>query len=204
MDDDGNLVFDTDEMRLKALGRRVDDFRKRLVGMWPPHNLTANERDRIVAAVAALVGQSPAELFGEGEAPWRRGPELRRRDLAQLRREAICRDLEVLLNTRRSLVSLPEPPGELGLSVLDFGLRAPRGAGLTSTARRETLRREIETAIQRFEPRLTSVRVGLEAESGPLERMRVRIDASLAGAQVSLRASLDSSTDRFSLLEDLS
>ena len=35
------------------------------------------------------------------------------RDLARLRLEAILRDLEVLLNTRRSLVCLPEAPGEL-------------------------------------------------------------------------------------------
>jgi type VI secretion system protein ImpF len=131
-------------------------------------------------------------------------PEFVRRDVARLRLEAILRDLEVLLNTRRSLVSLPEPPGELVRSVLDFGLSAPRGAGPTSASRRENLRREVETAIHRFEPRLSDVRVALDAESGPLERLRLRIEGSLAGSEpVALRAHLDPSTGRFGVKGDL-
>jgi type VI secretion system protein ImpF len=129
--------------------------------------------------------------------------DLLRRDLARVRLEAIRRDLEVLLNARRSLVSLPEPAGELDRSVLDFGLSAPRGRGPTSASHRENLRKEVEAAIQRFEPRLANVRVALEVEQGPSERLRLRIDASLVGAgQAVLRAGLDRSRDRFELLED--
>ncbi len=132
------------------------------------------------------------------------GLELVRRDVARVRLEAILRDLEILLNTRRSLVCLPEVPGDLSRSVLDFGLAAPRGAGPTSPGQRESLRKEIESLIQRFEPRLVNIRVVLEAESGPLERLRLRIDASLAGVEpVSLQASLESHTDRFRLRGNL-
>ena len=130
--------------------------------------------------------------------------ELARRDLARLRLEAILRDLEVLLNTRRSLVCLPEVPGELSRSVLDYGLAAARGCGPTSEGRRESLRKEIESAIARFEPRLVNVRVALDTESGPLERPRLLIDASLAGAEPgSFQASLESQGSRFALRGDL-
>jgi type VI secretion system protein ImpF len=132
-------------------------------------------------------------------------PELVKRDLARVRLEAIRRDLEVLLNTRRSLIALPVPSGELARSVLDFGLSAPRGSGPSSASRRESVRREVESAIRRFEPRLTNVRVALEAESGPLERLRLRIDASLIDSEaVALRAHFDPTTDRFGLKGDLS
>ncbi len=96
-----------------------------------------------------------------------------RRDLARLRRDAILRDLEVLLNTRRSVVSLPEVPGELSSSVLDFGLAAIRGSGPTSARSREGLRQAVELAIRQFEPRLADVHVLVEAAPGPLEPLRL-------------------------------
>jgi type VI secretion system protein ImpF len=130
--------------------------------------------------------------------------ELVRRDLARLRFESILRDLEVLLNTRRSLVCLPEAPGELSRSILDYGLAAPRGSGPISAGHRESLRREIESAIQRFEPRLVNVRIVIEAESSPLERLRLRIDAFLAGTElVSFQASIESQRGRFELRGNL-
>ena len=147
---------------------------------------------------------SPDGERTNGSSPVRLRTELVRRDLARIRLEAILRDLEVLLNTRRPVMTLPEPSGELGRSVVEFGLSAVRGTGPISVSRREALRKEIELAIQRFEPRLVNVRVVLEISPDPMERLRLRIDAALAGSgPLSLRASLDSSTGRFGLREDL-
>jgi type VI secretion system protein ImpF len=148
---------------------------------------------------------SPDRQQKNGSSMARLRAELVRRDLARLRLEAIRRDLEVLLNTRRSVVSFSEAPGELSRSVLDYGLAAVRGSGPISPGHRESLRKEVESAIQRFEPRLVDVRVVLEADPGPSERLRLRIDAAIAGtgSPVSLQASLDSSTGRFGLREDL-
>jgi type VI secretion system lysozyme-like protein len=131
--------------------------------------------------------------------------ELLRRDLARLQLDAIRRDLEVLFNTRRPVSSLPDSAGELRNSLIEYGLPAVRGSGPISPSRRERLRQEIESAIQRFEPRLVNVRVSLDPSVGPLERLRLRIDASLTGAgPLSLPASLDFSTGRFGLGEDSS
>ena len=130
--------------------------------------------------------------------------ELVRRDLVRLRLDAILRDLEVLLNTRRSVVSLPETPGELNRSVLDFGLAALHRAGTMSAGRRDSLRMDVESTIQRFEPRLADVHVFLEAGPRPPEHVGLRIEASLAGSgPVSLHASLDSTTGRLGIREDL-
>ncbi len=85
----------------------------------------------------------------EGGSMARQRDELVRQDPARLRLEAIRRDLEVLFNTRRSVVSFPEAPGELSRSVLDYGLAAVRGTGPISPGHRESLRREVESAIQR-------------------------------------------------------
>jgi type VI secretion system protein ImpF len=147
---------------------------------------------------------SPDRPQENGSSIARLRAELVRRDLAQLRLDAIRRDLEVLLNTRRSVVSFPDVPGELTRSVLDYGLAGVRGAGPISAGARESLRKEVESAIQRFEPRLVEARVVLEADMDPSERLRLRIDAALAGTgPVSLEASLDSSMGRFELREDL-
>jgi type VI secretion system protein ImpF len=126
------------------------------------------------------------------------------RGLERLRLDAIVRDLEVLLNTRRLIVPLPEIKAELLTSVVEFGLPAVRGTGLISPARREKLRREIETAIQRFEPRLENVQVKLDITVSGSEHLRFRIEASLSGAEtVGLLASLDHDTGRFELSEGL-
>ena len=55
-DGDGKSVVDVDEKRLTVPARQIEDLRKHLVGLWPPHELTASEKDRVITAVTSIVG----------------------------------------------------------------------------------------------------------------------------------------------------
>lgn len=106
-------------------------------------------------------------------------PGGRPRLLAEVK-AAVKRDLEWLLNTKR----MPGPPAgmpHLTASLLTYGLPDLTACSLASVQDRERLRRSIEAAIRRFEPRLTGVGVTLvEGEGGELGRdLRFRIDAML-------------------------
>lgn len=101
----------------------------------------------------------------------------RSRLLAQIK-AAVKRDLEWLLNTKLAI----EPPAglpQLRASLLAFGLPDFTHSSLSNTQDQVTLRRAIEVAIQRFEPRLTGVAVTL-VEGREFDRaLRFRIDALL-------------------------
>jgi NADH-quinone oxidoreductase subunit H len=57
-DADGKLVDDADEKTLAGHTRQVEDFKKQLQPLWPPHEPTRSEKRRIVAAVPPLVGHA--------------------------------------------------------------------------------------------------------------------------------------------------
>jgi len=54
-DDEGKLVVDTGEKWLPNRAGLIDDVRTRLRSLWPPHELTAAEKDQLVAAVLPVV-----------------------------------------------------------------------------------------------------------------------------------------------------
>ncbi|MGO9923929.1 MAG: tetratricopeptide repeat protein, partial [Isosphaeraceae bacterium] len=64
-DRDGKLVVNTAEKRLTQRARQIEDLRKQLVGLWPPHELTGIEQDRLITAVASIVGHIPADDIQE-------------------------------------------------------------------------------------------------------------------------------------------
>src|SRR5512135_205937 len=53
-DGDGKLVVDTDETRLTEQARQIEDLRKQLEGLWPPHELTRSDKDRVITAVTSI------------------------------------------------------------------------------------------------------------------------------------------------------
>ena len=57
-DGDGKMVVDTDEKRLTEQARQIEDLRKQLESLWPPHELTGSEKDRVITAVTSIVGHS--------------------------------------------------------------------------------------------------------------------------------------------------
>lgn len=95
-------------------------------------------------------------------------------------RNAVRRDLEALLNARRTWKSWPAELKELAVSPIGYGVPDFSSGAFNDARQREELRLEIEQAIRRFEPRFISVRVALVQAQTPLEAtLRLRIDAVL-------------------------
>src|SRR5574339_487818 len=50
----GKVVVDTDERRLTEQARQIKDLRKQLESLWPPHELTTSDKDRVITAVTSI------------------------------------------------------------------------------------------------------------------------------------------------------
>src|SRR5262245_16984214 len=57
-DGDGKMASDTDETRLTEKARPIEDLRKKLASLWPPHELTGSEKRQIIDAVTSIVGHT--------------------------------------------------------------------------------------------------------------------------------------------------
>ncbi len=111
---------------------------------------------------------------GSGGPPSQRGQGLREI------RESIRRDLEDLMNTRWRAISWPEDLGELGVSLVNYGIPDFTGSNMGSPDSQEEFRRTIQRVLQDFEPRLKRVKVVLVKNAEALDRtLRFRIDAWL-------------------------
>lgn len=93
---------------------------------------------------------------------------------------SVARDLEALLNSRQeTLQELPSEFKEVSRSLLTYGLPDFTSFSLLTQEDRLRIRRSVEDAINRFEPRLLRVRVALEAPREHDRGLRFRIDAFL-------------------------
>ncbi len=61
----GKIVVDTDEKRLKAKARQIEDLRRQLTDLWSAQQLTLSEEGRVINAVASIVGYTPANDIQE-------------------------------------------------------------------------------------------------------------------------------------------
>jgi hypothetical protein len=61
-DGEGKVVLDTDEKRLTQQVGRIEDLRKQLESLWPPHELAGSEKDRVVTAVTSILSHTPETL----------------------------------------------------------------------------------------------------------------------------------------------
>jgi hypothetical protein len=52
------VVVDTNEKRLTGQAESIEDLRKRLVNLWPPHELTGSEKRQVIDAVTPMVGRA--------------------------------------------------------------------------------------------------------------------------------------------------
>jgi type VI secretion system protein ImpF len=94
--------------------------------------------------------------------------------------EAVRRDLEELLNTRRTDAGIPDIFTEVHTSIVSYGLPDLVTMDAVSEAEREEIGRTIEATIARFEPRLRDVKVTLIELGGEAGRtLQFHIDAQL-------------------------
>ena len=126
------------------------------------------------AATETLVTQSILDRLTQVE-DW---PSTRNQSL-RFFRDAIKRDLEWLLNTRKP--PLPQLASRTAArdSVINFGLPDISALGLRSATDQRSLRSAIENCLRVFEPRLSDVRVTLESSDTADRRLRFHIEANM-------------------------
>jgi type VI secretion system protein ImpF len=92
---------------------------------------------------------------------------------------SVVRDLENLLNTKRSILAPSGECKEVNSSLFVYGLQDFTTQNPKSAMVRQQLRQQIEKVISRFEPRLRNVKVNLENSTKSERNLRFRISALL-------------------------
>jgi type VI secretion system protein ImpF len=93
---------------------------------------------------------------------------------------AVAHDLEELLNTRREALSeISAEFVEVNKSLLVYGLPDFTSFNLLDPTDCNRIKRSLEVAIGRFEPRLERVKVSMQGPSSTDRTLRFKIDAML-------------------------
>ena len=126
---------------------------------------------------------------------------MRRLQAIRALKSSLWRDLNALLNTKRREQEIPEEFVEANRSLLVYGLPDFSSFGVMNPRDQNRLRRAIETAIRRFEPRLEKVTVTIEPPIATDPGLRFRIDGMLrvepASEPVSFETVLQPDSGRF-------
>ena len=95
-------------------------------------------------------------------------------------KQAVARDLEALLNSRRvDFDERIEAHPQARKSIMTYGITDLSSLSLLDPGAQAYLRGQIKTAIERHEPRLSRVRVSLDAPKGRDRQLWFRVDAVL-------------------------
>ena len=105
-------------------------------------------------------------------------PLSRAQSLRELK-SALKRDLEWLLNTRRTIEPAPEAARETTRSVYHYGFADISSKSLLSARDQSDLVRDMESAIATFEPRLKRARVRMEPVEGSYRTLKFVIEGLL-------------------------
>jgi type VI secretion system protein ImpF len=134
-----------------------------------------------------------------GGTSWRRGYSVEQMTVA------VRRDLEDLLNTRRSSGGIAEEREELHNSIVGYGLPDLVSLNAITAEQRREIGALIEDTISRFEPRLKDVRATLIGDADQKERsIRFHVDARLTVdpcPEVAFDTVLQLSTGQYSVTE---
>jgi type VI secretion system protein ImpF len=113
------------------------------------------------------------EPKNQAEVPLTRAQSLR------LLKAAVRRDLEWLLNTRRTIDPVPDSVRETARSVYHYGFADISSKSVLSSRDQSGLIREMESTIAVFETRLKRVRVRLEPVQSGVRALRFVIEGLL-------------------------
>lgn len=117
------------------------------------------------------------------------------RQSERLIRDSIRRDVQNLLNTRRSCIPFPEEFGAKG-TVLDYGVEDFVGHSLTSKRQRSRFLGAVRDLLLDHEPRFKSVEVTfIEDRPGDDRSLRFKIDAVVYSEPVPETLSLASEVE---------
>jgi len=109
-----------------------------------------------------------------------RDPAMSRDESEREYRISVQRDLEWILNTRRTIVRIGPEHREVRNSVHEYGITDTTGVAIATPAGRNAMVEEIRDAIARFEPRLSNVRVKLsDVDQVKSPQVRFVIQATL-------------------------
>ncbi len=114
--------------------------------------------------------------------------------IEQIRRN-VARDLGDLLNTRVSWMVTPEKFERVQESILNYGVPDLNNVVLDSRRSVDWLAEKITEAIQRFDKRLSQVRVVVERIHVETHELKFRIDAVLSIAQEPIAIQFDPTLD---------
>lgn len=118
-------------------------------------------------------------------------------------REAIRRDLEALLNTRRPPESVPLKLTELASSAFSYGVDGFISANLVTDEDKEYFARALEQSIAHNEARLLSVNVIILSHVNPERVLKLRIEAIVRvlgnKSPIHFQTRIDPSSQRFSI-----
>lgn len=95
-------------------------------------------------------------------------------------RRSVKRDLEHLLNTRRTIVKVDGRYHEVRQSVHEYGVPDTTGVSMASQDGPDRLTADLKDAIARFEPRLINVNIVLtESSQITAPQVRFKVEATL-------------------------
>jgi type VI secretion system protein ImpF len=117
-----------------------------------------------------LIDEEPGN---RNEAPDRRAQSLKEM------KDSVRRDLEWLLNSRRSPAEPAPSAKELWRSVYCYGLPDTTGVAMSSAEERGRMARLVTTAVAAFEPRLLNVTVQMEPAAEGNRILHFQIEALL-------------------------
>jgi|SRR6185369_17076486 len=105
-------------------------------------------------------------------------PKSRSTSLKELK-QSVRRDLEWLLNSRHSVVDIPETLEEVNRSLAVYGLPDLVGLDIDNPNEQSGLIKAIENALAIFDPRFTNPKITLEPISSVDRVLKFRIEAML-------------------------
>lgn len=127
-------------------------------------------------APECVITQSLLDRLTDEEPANRTDPPLTRAQSFRQFKAALKRDLEWLLNTRRTPVPAPESLRYLPKSLYNFGLPDISSLTAGSSQDRNRLQWLLEAAINSFEPRIAGARVVMESPAAGNRMLRFRIE----------------------------